>query len=187
LWLSASAEMTRRGSVHRPSIPRRPEHRRANAQKGRCTVPSRLSHGRALILAALLIALPTGSIAQRYGSRGYGGGWHGGYAGGYHRYGGYGGYRPYYGYGGYRSYYGGYGGYGGYYGYPVWGFLGAMLGAIIAAPRPVYVYPMPPPPAAVPPVQQCPDGSTVPMGYQCAAPSTAPAPAPTPQPGPERG
>jgi hypothetical protein len=119
---------------------------------------------------------------------GYGGHWHGGHAGVHYGYGGYG-YRPYNGYGGYRPYYGG------YYGYPAWGFLGAWLGAVLV-PRPVYYYPvLPHPPPPVPAYQQCPDGSTLPVGSHCVVIQSAPAPAPAPppapvvapQPAPERG
>lgn len=123
----------------------------------------------------------------------YGGGWHGpAYGGGYAGPYGYGRYPAYAGpaYVGYPSYYGG------YYGYPYnngWvaigaGIVGAMLGAMMVAP-PVYAYPVPaPPPPAV--VQQCPDGSTVPIGSYCAAPQSPP-PQPAPEPvqpaAPERG
>ena len=154
-------------------------------------MPGRLAFGRTLFLAALISSMPSESIAQRYG---HGGRWHGGYAGAHYGYGGYGyrgyGYRGY----GYRPYYG-YRAYHPYYGYPAWGFLGAMLGAVLV-PRPVYYYPvLPSPPPPAPAYQQCPDGSTVPVGSHCvviqSAPAPAPAPAPppvmAPQPAPERG
>jgi len=145
-------------------------------------VPCRLFHGRALFLEALLIAFPSGSIAQRYAPYG---GWHGGYPGSHYAYGGYY-HRPYYGYVVYRPYRPYYPYYGGYYRYPVWGMLGVMI-----APPPVYVYPVPPPPPVAPPIQHCPDGSAIPIGSYCAAPPAAPAPAPVPapvpQPAPERG
>lgn len=102
---------------------------------------SRLS--RALILTGLLVAVPSGSLAQRHGGGGHGGGggWHGNgghggggwngggrHGGGYRYGGGYGhgghghGYGGRYGYGGYGGYwpyygYGAYGGYPAYYGY----------------------------------------------------------------------
>ena len=151
-------------------------------------MPGQLVFGRAILLASLLASTPGESIAQPHGPMGYGGHWHGGYAGARYGYGGYG-YRPYYGYRAYHPYYGG------YYGYAAWGFLGAMLGAVLV-PRPVYYYPvLPPPPPPAPAYQQCPDGSTVPVGSHCvviqSAPAPAPAPSPAPvvapQPAPERG
>lgn len=148
-------------------------------------MPSRFARGRALVLATLLIALPSQSSAQFYGPMRYGPGWRVGYPGVRYGYPGYA-YRPYYGYAPYQPYYGG------YYGYYGWGYLGAMLGAIFAPPPPVYVYPVAVPVSvAPPPIQHCPDGSTIPMGSQCAiaapAPAPTPAPMPAPQPAPERG
>jgi hypothetical protein len=61
-----------------------------------------------------------------------------------------------------------------------------MIGSMMV-PRPVYVYPVPPPPQhAAPATQQCPDGSVIPVGSYCPAPPQA-APAPAPAPAPERG
>jgi hypothetical protein len=151
------------------------------AQKGRCPVPSRLHHGRSLILAIALISIPGGSVAQLYGYgyRGYAGRYLGPY--GYapfptYRTWGYG-YRPYYGYAPYPPYYGGY-----------YGYVGPriFLGAVILPPPPVYVPPPPPPPPppapAPPPVaapaQQCGAGSIMGPGGYCEA---------MPTPTPERG
>jgi len=117
--------------------------------------------GRFLLAVVLLTSVASGSSAQRYGRTGYGGHWHGGYYGGHYGYRGYG-YRPYYGH--YRPYYAG------YYCYAPWGFLGVMLGAVLV-PRPVYYYPVvPPPPPPIAQYQQCPDGSTVPVGTHCVIP-----------------
>ena len=108
-------------------------------------MPGRSTLRKLTVLAALLVAIPTQSIAQHHGGRGHGGGWRGGWHGGgshgYNRgYGGgyvnryaYGGYPGYYrGYGGYRPYYGGayYGGpyYGGYVGYPGYYGYGGYYG-----------------------------------------------------------
>ncbi len=132
-----------------------------------------------------------GGYGGRYGYRGgYGGRY--GYGGGPVYYGPrYGGYR---GYGGYPGYYG-YGGYyGGYYDNGAWiavgaGILGGIIGSAIARPRveryyyPYEAQPPPPLPQQAPAIQQCPDGSTIPMGSYCAAP---PPPAPLPPMG-ERG
>lgn len=160
-------------------------------------MPSRLPDKLALVLAGLLAVTPSQLNAQYRGLMG-----------GYRHWSGYG-YPVRYGYRAYGAYpyYRGYGGYRGYYGYhrygnDAWiavgaGLLGVMIGSAFvprypypyAYPRVVYVpvaYPPPPPP----PVQQCPDGSTVPMGSYCAAlpqhqaPPLPPAP---PAPMPERG
>lgn len=175
-----------------------PDITRRFAQKGRCTVPSRLRRRHAPLLAALLVAIPGQVLAQPYGPVGYGMGWHGWHGGAayaYHGYVGrsvYGGYPIYYGYrgyGGYRPYYR-YVPYPPYYGLPGAGIVGVMIGSVIAPP-PVYVYPAPPPPPpppapAAPATQQCPDGSIIVVGSSCPAPAQA-APAPIPQPAPERG
>jgi len=151
-------------------------------------VPSRLPNRQALVLAGLLIAMPSESIAQHYGARSHGGGGHGGGGQGYQRVygGGYGGYRPYQGYGGYPGYYG----YGGYYGNDhhdndngVWiaigaGILGFVLGSAVSQRQvPRYGYPSQAPPPTAPTTLQCPDGSTIPVGSYCPAPPPA-APAP---------
>ena len=146
-------------------------------------MPIRLPIGRSLLLAALLIATPSESFAQRYG-----GWWHGG---GY-------GYRPAY-VGGYRGYYPRYYGYPGYYGHyynGAWIAAGVLLGSVIPTyvygpPPPPVVYVLPPPPPPPPAMQQCPDGSTTPATSYCPtppAPVSPPAPAPViPPPAPERG
>ena len=179
-------------------------------------MPGRSTLRKLIVLAAVLVAIPTQSIAQHHGGRGHGGGWRGGWHGGgshgYNRgYGGgyvnryaYGGYPGYYrGYGGYRPYYGGYVGYPGYYGYggyyghhhhhnDAWiavgaGVLGVVIGSAIAH-RQVYPYGYHTQ-APPPPARQCPDGSTIPAGSYCPepqAPALPPAPEP-PLPSPERG
>ena len=136
-------------------------------------------HFQDIAMAILFISVPSAAGAQRYG---YAGHWHGGYPHAHYAYGGYG-YRPYYGYRAYRP----------YYGYAPWAFPW-FIGAVFAPP-PVYVYPVlpppPPPPPPAPQYQQCPDGSTVPVGSHCvvhqAIPAPAPAPVIAPQPTPERG
>lgn len=183
---------------------------REDAQKGRCLVPSRLSHKWSLILAGLLIAIPSESIARPHPGKAHGGGWRNGWQGGgpgyqrgyvkgyggryaygrsvYYGYPGYGGYRPYGGYVGYPGYYG----YGGYYGHGhhhhnngAWiavgaGLLGVVLGSVIAH-RHVYPYGY---------VNQAPPPPPPPATQQCPDGSTVPAgnycpePAPAPAPAP---
>jgi hypothetical protein len=145
-------------------------------------VPRHLHNSLTVVVAGLLIAIPTESVAQRYGGHSHSGGWHGGGGRGHHggyrsgHYGNrtYGGYSGYYGYGGYPRYYGyggygypGYYGYGGYYGHHhdndgVWialgaGLFGLILGSALARPRVVYQYAYPseappPPPPPAAPV-----------------------------------
>ena len=105
--------------------------------------------GRAVVLAVLL-AMPSESLARHHG-----GGWHGAgghayrsaYAGGYRSWSGYAGYRAPYGYrsyGGY-PYYARYVGYPRYYGYP--GYYGVAFRPLIV-PVPIFVpVAYPPPPA----------------------------------------
>jgi hypothetical protein len=173
-------------------------------QKGRRPVPTHLPLVRTLILAGVVMAVPTESAAQRHGwgghagawhgGGGHGGGWHGGgwHGGGWHGGGGYGYRLAHYGYryGGY-PYYAGYARYRSYYGYP--GFYGISPWPVFI-PTPVYVpvayVPFPQQPA----LQQCPDGSAIATGGYCPAPPpVAPpqpaAPPPVAQPSvvPERG
>ena len=159
-------------------------------------MPSHLSRGGSVILAALLLATPTELAARHYGPGGYAypRAYAGRYVGryvypGYPAYYGARVYPRYYGYGGYPGYYryGGYYGYHGYYhhhhGDDAWiavgaGALGILLGTLIAQPR-AYAYPYHPyvhqpyvqQPYVyqnhAPQAQQCPDGSTVPAGTYC--------------------
>src|SRR4029079_7003851 len=56
---------------------------RGRAQKGRSPVAIHFLHGRALVLACLLIVVSSESTAQRHGGHGgHGGGWNGGWHGG---------------------------------------------------------------------------------------------------------
>ena len=132
-------------------------------------------------------AMPGAWQGGRYGYRP-------GYVAGYPIRQGYAAYRGYPVYGGYRPYraygypvYGGYPGY--YYGHHhyhndgAWiavgaGLVGVALGAMIARPRAYYYYPYPqatyPQQQPQPQMQQCPDGSTIPVGSYCPA---QPAPA----------
>jgi len=178
-------------------------------------VPSRSPNGLALVLAGLMISLPSESIAQRHGGGPHGGGGHGGgghvyqrgYGGGqggyvgrygygsnpvYYGYRGYGGYRPY-GYVGYPGYYG----YGGYYGHDdndngVWiaigaGILGFVLGSVVSQRQATpYSYPSQAPPP--------PPAAPAPATPRCQDGSPIPVggycqgpPPPVQQPGGERG
>ena len=184
---------------------------RSDVQKGWCPMPSRFPKKTTLVLAGLLLAVPAQSFARPHGARGHGvamrGTWQGGYGyrpgyiAGYPVRQGYAAYRGYPAYGGYRPYgaygypvYGGYPGY--YYGHhnhynDAWiavvaGLVGVVLGAMVAQPR-VYRYPYPQ--AAYPQqpqMQQCPDGSTIPVGAYCPAPQ-APAQPPPAEPPVPRG
>lgn len=177
------------------------------AQKGRCTVPSHLSRGSALVLIGVLLsATPAELTAKPHGAgayahpRAYGGRYVAPYryGGGYPAYygGRYGAY-PRYGYGGYYPRYYGYGGYYGHHHHNnnAWiavgaGALGVMLGALLARPR-VYPYPYQPY-AQQPYVQQQPyveqaPAQQAPAMQQCPDGSTIPAGNYCPEPRRPRG
>src|SRR3954447_21051560 len=156
-------------------------------------MPSRLPDRLALMVAGLLVTIPSPSIAQHYGGRGRDGGGYGyrgggygyrgggyGYRGGGYGYrGGYGGHPAYAAYGGYVGYprYAGYAGYPAYYGYPgyygyhdhyndAWIALGASIFGVMLGTivAPRYASPYPYPPVAyAPPPQQQPQSQPQPQ------------------------